>query len=75
MTTDRCPTCDREIAGADSIGEGKCEVQVSFDSKQRRAGGWNLQAVGLPLLDGVSLKEFPLAAAINLATAYRPEVP
>mgnify|MGYP003532410765 CR=1 FL=1 len=44
MTTDRCPTCDREIAGADSIGEGKCEVQVSFDSKQRRAGGWNLQA-------------------------------
>lgn len=44
MTTARCPTCDREIASADSIGEGKCEVQVSFDSKQRRAGGWNIQA-------------------------------
>ena len=44
MTAANCPTCDREIAGADSIGEGKCEVQVSFDSKQRRAGGWNLQA-------------------------------
>ena len=44
MTTARCPACDREIASADSVGEGKCEVQVSFDSKQRRAGGWNLQA-------------------------------
>ena len=44
MTAANCPTCDREIASADSIGEGKCEVQVSFDSKQRRAGGWNIQA-------------------------------
>ena len=44
MPADRCPTCDREIADASTIGEGLCEVQASFDSKQRRAGGWNLTA-------------------------------
>lgn len=41
---DRCQTCDRAIADASTIGEGLCEVQASFDSKQRRAGGWNLTA-------------------------------
>lgn len=44
MPADRCPTCDREIADASTIGDGLCEVQASFDSKQRRAGGWNLTA-------------------------------
>ena len=44
MSADRCPTCDREIADVSTIGEGLCEVQASFDSKQRRAGGWNLTA-------------------------------
>lgn len=66
--SDRCPTCDREIASADSIGEGKCEVQVSFDSKQRRAGGWNLQANRNCEASRVDWRARAIAAAARIAT-------